>query len=412
MTDDVSDHYRLRGRRVLLGITAGVAAYKAAELARLLVKAGASVRAVMTPSAHEFIGAQTLQAITGEPVRDAIFDPEHEAAMGHIELARWADAILVAPATADFLAKLHAGHADTLLHTLCLASEAPLAVAPAMNEKMWKDPATQANVNALRERGVAVFGPATGEQACGDVGPGRMLEPVDLLRSLEELFGRGRFYGRKVVLTAGPTREPLDAVRFLGNRSSGKMGYAIAEALLREGADLTLVSGPVSLAAPAGARLVAVETAQQMHDAVMQVIADADLFVACAAVADYRPAEMAEHKIKKTADHLTVQLVKNPDILRDVAALPEAPFCVGFAAETQNLEQYAEGKRRDKGIAMIAANQVGESQGFEADDNALLVLWEGGRCLLPQQPKSSLAEQLVSLIADRIDAQTTTENTG
>ena len=412
MIEQVSDHYRLRGRHVLLGITAGVAAYKAAELARLLTKTGAQVRVVMTPSAHEFIGAQTLQAITGEPVRDAIFDPEHEAAMGHIELARWAEVILVAPATADFLAKLRAGSAGTLLHTLCLASEAPLAVAPAMNEKMWLDQATQTNVKALRQRGVHVFGPAAGEQACGDVGPGRMQEPRELMISLEELFGRGRFFGRKVLLTAGPTREPLDAVRFLGNRSSGKMGYAIAAALVREGADLTLVSGPVALTAPLGTQLVNVETAQQMHDAVMYSLSGVDLFIACAAVADYRPAEVAEQKIKKTADSLNVQLVKNPDILRSVAALPVRPFCVGFAAETENLETYAEAKRRDKGIEMIAANQVGVRQGFESDDNALLVLWEGGRSLLPNQPKSSLAEQLVSLIADRIDAQITIENTG
>lgn len=411
MTRNVSDHYRLRGCRILLGVTAGVAAYKAAELARLLVKAGAQLRVVMTPSAHHFIGAQTLQAITGEPVRDALFDPEHEAAMGHIELARWAELVLVAPATADFLAKLQAGYADTLLHTLCLASEATLAVAPAMNEKMWKDPATQANVRALRGRGVRVLGPAVGEQACGDLGPGRMLEPAELLAGVEQMRGRGRFYGRKVVLTAGPTREPLDAVRFLGNRSSGKMGYAIAEALLREGADLTLVSGPVSLPAPGGAVLVSVETAQQMHAAVMHRIGEADLFVACAAVADYRPAEVAAHKIKKTAEQLTLRFLKNPDILRDVSSRRERPFCVGFAAETQDLERYAEGKRQDKGIEMIAANLVGEQEGFEADDNALLVLWEGGRSLLPKQPKSSLAEQLVSLIADRIDAQTTTENT-
>ena len=410
MTSGVSDHYRLRGRRVLLGITAGVAAYKAAELARLLVKAGARVRVAMTPSAREFIGPMTLQAITGEPVRDAIFDPEHESAMGHIELARWAELILVAPATADFLAKLHAGTADTLLHTLCLASEAPLAVAPAMNEKMWANPATGANLQALRARGVLVWGPAVGEQACGDVGPGRMLEAAELLAKTAELFGQGRFAGRKVVLTAGPTREPLDAVRFLGNRSSGKMGYAIAEALLREGADLTLVSGPVALSAPPGAQLVSVESAQQMHAAVMAAIGDAELFVACAAVADYRPVEVAEHKIKKSSDSMSVELVKNPDILRDVAALSARPFCVGFAAETRDLESYAEGKRRDKGIEMIAANLVGEHKGFEADDNALLVLWEGGRSRLPQQPKSSLAEQLVSLIADRIDAQTTTEN--
>jgi len=402
MTSGVSDHYRLRGRRVLLGITAGVAAYKAAELARLLVREGARVRVVMTPSAREFIGAMTLQAITGQPVRDSVFDAEHEAAMGHIELARWAEAILVAPATADFLAKLRAGTADTLLHTLCLASEAPLAVAPAMNEKMWADPATRSNMQALQERGVQVLGPAVGEQACGDVGPGRMLEPAQLLEAQVDLFGRGRFAGRKVVLTAGPTREALDAVRYLGNRSSGKMGYAIADALLREGAELTLVSGPVALAPPQGANMVSVESAQQMHDGVMAAIADADLFIACAAVADYRPARVAAHKIKKDSDTLSVELVRNPDILRDVAARKERPFCVGFAAETQDLEHYAENKRRDKGVDMIAANLVGEHKGFESDDNALLVLWDGGSVRLPQQPKSSLAEHLVSLIADRL----------
>ena len=402
MTSGVSDHYRLRGRRVLLGITAGVAAYKAAELARLLVREGALVRVTMTPSAREFIGAMTLQAITGQPVRDSIFDAEHEAAMGHIELARWAEAILVAPATADFLAKLRAGTADTLLHTLCLASEASLAVAPAMNEKMWADPATRSNMLALQERGVQVLGPAVGEQACGDVGPGRMLEPAHLLEALVDLFGRGRYAGRKVVLTAGPTREALDAVRYLGNRSSGKMGYAIADALLREGADLTLVSGPVALAPPQGANTVSVESAQQMHDRVMAAVADANLFIACAAVADYRPARVAAHKIKKDSDTLSVELVRNPDILRDVAARKDRPFCVGFAAETQDLEHYAENKRRDKGVDMIAANLVGEHKGFESDDNALLVLWEGGSVRLPQQPKSSLAEHLVSLIADRL----------
>lgn len=410
MISRVSDHYRLRGRHILLGITAGVAAYKAAELARLLIREGASVRVAMTPSAHQFIGPMTLQAITGEPVRDAIFDAAHEAAMGHIELARWAELILVAPASADFLARLHVGTADTLLHTLCLASQAPLAVAPAMNEKMWANAATQANVAGLRARGVRVWGPGVGEQACGDVGPGRMLEPAELLQRVVETFGRGRFAGRRVVLTAGPTREAVDAVRFIGNRSSGKMGYAIAEALLQEGADLTLVSGPVALSAPAGAHLVGVESALQMHAATLRAVQDADLFVACAAVADYRPVEVAPNKIKKTADRLSIELVKNPDILRDVAALPQRPFCVGFAAETENLERYAEGKRRAKGIEMIAANLVGEGAGFEADDNALLVLWEGGCSQLPRQPKAGLAAQLVSLIADRIDAQTTTED--
>ena len=409
MTDTVSNH--LRGRRLLLGISGGIAAYKAAELARLLSGAGAEVQAVMTPAAHQFIGAMTLQAITGRPVRDVIFDAAHEAAMGHIELARWAELILVAPASADFLARLHAGMADTLLHTLCLASEAPLAVAPAMNRQMWANPATQTNIKGLRSRGVLVWGPAVGEQACGEVGPGRMLEPAQLMDMLVQSLGVGRFAGRRVVLTAGPTREPVDAVRFVGNRSSGKMGYAIAEALLREGADVTLVSGPVALAAPAGAHMVYVETAAEMHRATLNAVPGADLFVACAAVADYRPARTASQKIKKEADTLTLELVRNPDILRDVAALPQAPFCVGFAAETQHLEEYAEAKRRAKGVDMIAANQVGVAQGFEMDDNALLVLWEGGSTRLPQQPKSRLAEHLISLIAERMDAQTTTQDT-
>lgn len=409
MIDKVSTH--LRGRRVALGITGGIAAYKAAELARLLVRAGALVQAVMTPSAQEFLGGMTVQAITGRPVRTAIFDADHEAAMGHIELARWAELILVAPASADFLARLHAGMADTLLHTLCLASEAPLAVAPAMNRTMWANPATQANVAGLRSRGVMIWGPAEGEQACGDNGPGRMLEAQQLMDSVEGLFRRGRFVGTRVVITAGPTREPVDAVRFVGNRSSGKMGYAIAEALLREGATVTLISGPVALAEPHGARLVPVETAAQMHRASMQAVADADLFVACAAVADYRPVSPVSQKIKKEADTLSLELVRNPDILHDVAALPGRPFCVGFAAETENLEVYAEAKRRSKGVDMIAANQVGAEKGFDMDDNALLVLWEGGSRILPQQPKQRLAEQLVSLIAERMDAQTTTEDT-
>lgn len=410
MNTGVSEHYRLRGRRILLGVSAGVAAYKAAELARLLVRQGASVRVVMTPSAGEFIGAMTFQAITGEPVRDAIFDSAHEAAMGHIELARWAEAILVAPASADFLAKLHAGTADTLLHTLCLASRAIQAVAPAMNREMWANPATRHNVEGLVARGVLVFGPAEGEQACGETGPGRMLEPAELVSALAGQFGGGRFAGRKVVLTAGPTREPVDAVRFVGNRSSGRMGYAIAEALIREGAELTLVSGPVALPNPGQATVVSVETAQQMHAAVMSAIPGAALFIACAAVADYRPVSVARHKIKKEADTLSLELTKNPDILRDVAGLSDRPFCVGFAAETQNLEHYADGKRRGKGIEMIAANLVGENRGFETERNALLVLWEGGSAKLPEQPKARLAEQLVSLIADRFDAQITNED--
>jgi phosphopantothenoylcysteine decarboxylase/phosphopantothenate--cysteine ligase len=394
----------LFGRRVLLGISAGIAAYKAAELARLLVKDGAEVRVVMTRSASEFIGPMTLQAITGHPVRDALFDPQHEAAMGHIELARWADVILVAPATADFLAQLAAGMAHDLLTTLCLASTAPLLVAPAMNQAMWRHPATQANVELLQSRGVVSLGPDQGSQACGDTGPGRMVEPASLLSALRERFVSGRLRGRQVLLTAGPTREALDPVRFLGNRSSGKMGFALAAALVAQGAEVTLVAGPVALETPAGVRRVDVESARQMHDAVFAALPGTDIFVACAAVADFRPETPVDRKIKKTDETLTLTLVRNPDILSAVSRSPDRPFCVGFAAETNDLEAYAEAKRRAKGLDMIAANRVGSDQGFESDNNALLVLWEDGRQMLPMQSKAALAGQLVDLIVERFDA--------
>jgi len=394
----------LYGRRVLLGITAGIAAYKAAELARLLVKGGAEVQVVMTRSAVEFIGPMTLQAITGRPVRDALFDAQHEAAMGHIELARWAELTLVAPATADFLARAATGVADDLLTTLCLASESPLMLAPAMNQAMWRHPATQANVALLQSRGALLLGPAEGDQACGEVGPGRMLEPQMIFTAVHERLVGGRLRGQRVLLTAGPTREALDPVRFLGNRSSGKMGFAIAEALVAQGAEVTLVAGPVALQTPAGVIRVDVESAQEMRDAVFTSLPGTAIFVACAAVADFRPAESVEHKIKKTRETLTLELVRNPDILSDVSFSPGRPFCVGFAAETNDVEAYAESKRRAKGLDMIAANRVGVSQGFETDDNALLVLWEGGRKALPMQSKSLLARQLVELIVDRFDA--------
>ena len=394
----------LHGRRILLGITAGIAAYKAAELARLLVKDGAEVQVVMTRSASEFIGAMTLQAITGRPVRDALFDPQHEAAMGHIELARWAEMILVAPATADFLAQVATGMAHDLLSTLCLASTAPMMAAPAMNQAMWQHAATRSNVELLRSRGVSMLGPDEGAQACGEIGPGRMLEPEAIAKAVREHFVSGRLNGQRVVLTAGPTREALDPVRFLGNRSSGKMGFAIADALVAQGAEVILVAGPVSLPTPAGVKRVDVESAQQMRDAVFTYLPGTAVFVACAAVADFRPAKSVGQKIKKTEETLTLELIRNPDILSEVSSSSDRPFCVGFAAETNDLEAYAEGKRRAKGLDMIAANQVGASQGFEADDNALLVLWDGGRKALAKQPKSVLAEQLVNLIVDRLDA--------
>jgi phosphopantothenoylcysteine decarboxylase/phosphopantothenate--cysteine ligase len=402
----------LRGRQILLGITAGIAAYKAVELARLLIRDGASVRVVMTRSASEFIGPLTLQAITGEVVRDSLFDPAHEAAMGHIELARWADLVLVAPATADFLAQAASGAAPDLLSTLCLATTAPVFVAPAMNQAMWRHPATTANVALLRERGVSVLGPDAGEQACGDVGPGRMLEPVDLADAVRGHFAGGRLAGRRVLVTAGPTREKVDPVRYLGNRSSGKMGYAVAAALRGEGAEVTLVSGPVALATPQGVTRIDVESANDMLAAVEASVADADIFVACAAVADYRPVDPAEKKIKKTAAaSLTLELERNPDILATVAARSDGPFCVGFAAETDDVAAYARGKLQAKGLDMIAANLVGESLGFERDDNALLVMWPGGEAALPTQSKSRLAKALVDLIVERFDAQTATEDT-
>lgn len=400
----------LRGRRVLLGITAGIAAYKAAELARLLIGEGAEVQAVMTCSAGRFIGPMTLQAITGRNVRDALFDPVHEAAMGHIELARWAEVILVAPATADFLAQIAAGMARDLLSTLCLASTAPLLVAPAMNQAMWRHAATRANVALLVNRGVTMLGPDEGEQACGDTGPGRMLEPSAIVSALRGAPSRGRLLGLRVVLTAGPTREALDPVRFLGNRSSGKMGFALASALTAQGAEVVLISGPVALATPPGVERIDVASALEMRDAVFTSLPGAAIFVACAAVADFRPAVVAEQKIKKTAETLTLELIRNPDILSEVSALSDRPFCIGFAAETHDLETFAEAKLRTKGLDMIAANRVSASQGFETDDNALLVIWNGGREALAQQSKQQLAARLVKLIADRFDAQTATEN--
>lgn len=406
----VSEHYQLRGRQIVLGITAGVAAYKAAELARLLVKQGALVQVVMTPSAHEFIGAMTLQAITGRPVRDQLFDADAEAAMGHIELARWADAIVIAPATADFMAKLAMGAADNLLLTICLATQAPVLIAPAMNEKMWAQPATQENQTKLSAQGVKLIGPAVGEQACGDVGPGRMVEPAEILAAAAELFELGPLSGKRVMITAGPTREPIDAVRYLSNRSSGKMGYALANAARLAGAEVLLISGPVSLDAPKGCALTEVTSADEMYGAVMNQLDGVDIFIAAAAVADYRAEYVAEKKIKKTEDTLTVNLVKNPDILREVAASAQRPFCVGFAAETNDLEQYATDKLNDKQLDMIAANWVGDQQGFDTEDNALLVIWPEGQTQLPQQPKRELAKQLMTLIEEHYHAKTTTQS--
>jgi phosphopantothenoylcysteine decarboxylase/phosphopantothenate--cysteine ligase len=392
----------LINKKILLGVTGGIAAYKAAELLRLLVKAGAEVRVVMTPSAQEFVQPLTYQALSGHRVYIDLFDAQAESAMDHIELARWCDLLLVAPASANFLGKLNAGYADNLLLTLCLASKQPIAVAPAMNQQMFANAATQDNINQLNARNVLVWGPAEGEQACGDVGPGRMLEPEQLVNNVALHFMPGKLDGIELLLTAGPTREAIDPVRYISNRSSGKMGYALAEAALAESASVTLVSGPVALPAPPGATLVAVESAQEMYDAVMQQASQSDIFIACAAVTDYRVEQAAAHKIKKSAASMSLQLVLNADILAAVSALEQRPFCVGFAAETQQLEKYALGKLQQKNLDMIAANQVGDSNsGFETDFNQLEVFWPEGRQSIEQASKTEIAKQLIDLIIER-----------
>lgn len=399
-------------KRILLGVCGGIAAYKTAELVRLLRADGALVRVVMTAAAAEFIGARTFQALTAETVFCGWSDDR--TGMDHIELARWADRILIAPATADSLARLAHGRADDLLAAICLASEAPLMVAPAMNQAMWRHAATRANVALLRERGVQVCGPADGEQACGEVGPGRMLEAQDLLQALADAFSNTRLAGTKVVLTAGPTRELLDPVRFLSNRSSGKMGYAIARAAREAGASVELVSGPVLLDAPDGVQRVMVESGEEMLAAVLERMSDCDLFIATAAVADYRPARPALQKIKKQAVDTSLPLEPVTDILATVAALDHRPFCVGFAAETEQLEQYAQKKRLRKGVDLIAANRVGNGQGFESDDNELLLVWEGGSCWLRKDAKTRLAHQLIekitSLYPQRFNKQISSEH--
>jgi len=394
----------LQDKKVVLGITGGIAAYKCPELVRRLREAGAEVRVVMSEAAAEFVAPLALQAVSGQPVRRHLLDAADEAAMDHIALARWADLVLVAPATANVMAKLAHGFADDLLTTLCLASEAPLALAPAMNQAMWRHPATADNAARLAARGVHLLGPASGSQACGDVGPGRMLEPGELVEAATRLLGDGALLaGCRLLITAGPTREALDPVRYLSNRSSGKMGFAVAAAAAAAGARVTLVAGPVALATPAGVERVDVESAGEMREAVLARVAQADVFVATAAVADYRVVAPADRKIKKHDDALQLSLVRNPDILAEVAALADAPFTVGFAAETDDILGYARDKLERKGLDMIAANRVGiAGSGFEADDNALHLLWRDGERALEHAPKARLAEQLVAVIAERM----------
>ena len=391
----------MQGKRIVLGVTGGIAAYKSADLVRRLRERGAEVQVVMTAGAREFVTPMTFQALSGRTVRTDLWDAAAEAAMGHIELARWAELIVVAPASADFLARLANGLADDLLTTVCLASEAPIAVAPAMNRVMWANPATADNMATLHKRGVRIFGPAEGDQACGEVGAGRMLEPVELADRLGALLvNRGPLYGRRVLITAGPTRERIDPVRFISNRSSGKMGFAVAQAAREAGAEVVLVSGPVSLPTPVGVRRIDVESAADMLAAVLPEATGADIFISTAAVADYRPASAAPQKIKKTSDTLDLNMERTADVLATVAALPRRPFVVGFAAETESVEQHARGKLVKKNLDMIAANEVGHDKAFDCEDNQLIVLWRAGRRELGRASKLALARELVALIAE------------
>ncbi|MFZ0498624.1 MAG: bifunctional phosphopantothenoylcysteine decarboxylase/phosphopantothenate--cysteine ligase CoaBC [Steroidobacteraceae bacterium] len=391
----------MQGKRILLGVTGGIAVYKAADLVRRLLERGAEAQVVMTPAAREFVGPITFQALSGRPVRTDLWDAAAEAAMGHIELARWAELVLVAPASADFLARLAGGHANDLLATLCLATQAPIAVAPAMNRIMWANAATAANVATLRQRGVQVLGPAAGDQACGEIGEGRMLEPIEIADRIDMLLPRsGPLQGRRVLITAGPTRERIDPVRFISNRSSGKMGFAVAQAAREAGAEVILVAGPVSVPTPSGVRRVDVENAEGMLAAVLREVAAADIFISTAAVADYRPANPQGQKIKKTASTLDLNMERTPDVLATVAARPVRPFVVGFAAETESVEQNARGKLLKKNLDMIAANEVGDNKVFECEDNHLVVLWRNARRDLGHGTKLSLARELVRLIAE------------
>ncbi|WP_438270822.1 bifunctional phosphopantothenoylcysteine decarboxylase/phosphopantothenate--cysteine ligase CoaBC [Shewanella metallivivens] len=393
----------LTNKKVLLGIGGGIAAYKSADLIRRLKERGADVRVIMTQSAMEFITPLTIQALSGHPVASDLLDPAAEAAMGHIELARWADVVLLAPATANLMARINAGMADELLTTTCLATSAPIIVCPAMNQQMYQNVATQENMANLARKGLLIWQPASGHQACGEVGPGRMQEPVTIAEQLVQFFGPKSLQGHKLLLTAGPTREAIDPVRYISNHSSGKMGFALAQAAAEMGAEVTLVSGPVNLATPAGVKRIDVESAQQMLDAVMQQVEQHNIFIGCAAVADYRIADVADQKIKKSAEKMQLALVRNPDILATVAQHTTRPFTVGFAAETNDVEQYARGKLQRKKLDMIAANDVSiQGLGFNADSNALQVFWQDGSQQLPATDKLTLARQLLTLIEQQL----------
>ena len=399
-------------QNIILGVTGGIAAYKAPELVRRLRERGASVQVVMTGSAGQFVTETALQAVSGQPVRQSLWDSEAEAAMGHIELARWADLVLIAPATAEFMARLAAGAAPDLLTTLCLASKAPIVIAPAMNHVMWANPAVQANRKLLEERGVRLLGPEHGDQACGETGVGRMMQPSDIVAALQPVAtgsttSSALLQGKTLLVTAGPTREAIDPVRYITNRSSGKMGYAIARAARDAGAKVILVSGPVGLNEPEGVERVCVETAEEMFAATHEHIQGVDIFIAAAAVSDYRPESQRQNKIKKTESAMQLDLVKSPDTLAAVAKLVDGPFTVGFAAETEQVRENALGKLENKKLDMIVANRVGPDCGFDTEDNAVDVFWHGGERSFPMTVKTELAGHLIQLIAERYAASET-----
>ncbi|EMH3444938.1 bifunctional phosphopantothenoylcysteine decarboxylase/phosphopantothenate--cysteine ligase CoaBC [Vibrio harveyi] len=394
----------LAGKKILLGISGGIAAYKCAELTRRLIERGAQVQVVMTKAAKEFITPLTMQAVSGRPVSDSLLDPAAEASMGHIELAKWADLVLLAPATADLIARMSAGMGNDLLTTLVLATDSPIAVSPAMNQQMYRNVATQENIATLARRGMHIWGPAAGEQACGDIGPGRMLEPMQLVGLCEQFFQPKLLAGKSVLITAGPTREAIDPVRYISNHSSGKMGFALANAAAQLGAKVTLISGPVSLNTPAGVERINVASAKEMHAAVTTHAPNHDAFISCAAVADYRPENVASQKLKKTEnnDQMTINMVKNPDIVATVANMTEQrPFTVGFAAETNDVATYARGKLVKKNLDMICANDVSvEGQGFNSNDNAITLFWSQGELALALESKEALSFKILEKMHD------------
>lgn len=391
----------LKHKHILLGVTGSIAAYKSADLVRRLREIGASVRVAMTENAKRFITPLTMQAVSGFPVHDDLFDVHVEAAMGHIQLARWADVVLIAPATADFMARLAHGEANDLLTTVCLATQAPIVLAPAMNQAMWKHTLTQTNLQVLQNKNIRIIGPTEGSQACGDTGPGRLLEPADIIKQLNNLFATGALSGQRVLITAGPTHEAIDPVRYLTNGSSGKMGYALATAAHEAGASVTLITGPVSLPIPEGVKSVSVVSAAEMHEAVMQYAKDCDIFLAVAAVADYRSQKIEKQKIHKGEMEFKLTLKRNPDIVSSVATLTPHPFIVGFAAETENVIEQARIKRKQKNMDIIVANQVGGELGIGSNENAVTVISADDETSLPIMDKRKLARQLIQIIADQ-----------